>query len=107
MNFCSNCGSRLINKQSVLLCPKCKQTDSSHEHISIGNRIRKRASRLNLVILDKKDRNLKALPTVNTQCPKCSGKTAETWTVAFGSEDNFQATYFRCVSCGHTTRQLD
>lgn len=89
------------------LYPKCKQTDSSHERASIGNRVRKRASRLNLIILDKKDQNLKSLPTVNAQCPKCSGKIAETWTVTFGSEDNFQATYFRCLSCGHTVRQID
>ena len=107
MNFCSNCGSRLITKKTVLVCPKCKQTDKSHEHSSVGNGIRKKESGLNFVVLDTKERNLKSLPTVEIQCPKCSGKIAETWTVAFCSEDNFQATYFRCVSCGHTVRQID
>jgi len=107
MNFLLKLWFKTNKQTNVFLCPKCKQTGSSHERASIGNRVRKRASRLNLIILDKKDQNLKSLPTVNAQCPKCSGKIAETWTVTFGSEDNFQATYFRCLSCGHTVRQID
>lgn len=60
-----------------------------------------------IIVIDKKLQKLKTLPTVDSECFKCKGKKAETWTLDLGSEDNSQAIFFRCTSCGYTWRETD
>ena len=67
----------------------------------------KRDSLENIVVLDKKAMKLRTLPQVDFNCIKCKEKIAETWTLDLGSEDNSQATFFRCISCGHTLRETE
>lgn len=60
-----------------------------------------------IAVIDSQVQKLRTLPSVNASCPKCEGKKAETWSMAFGSEDNSQATFYRCVSCEHTWRETE
>ena len=115
MHFCSICGTRLITKTRCKIafhCPKCKKNfDCSGEKI-----LKERSNVLSetrgdfpegIVVLDKNVQKLRTLPTVDSECIKCKGKKAETWKLDLGSEDNSQAIFFRCVSCGHTWRETE
>ncbi len=116
MDFCSNCGSRLTydsHGKKKLYCLKCKKKfETSDEKKEKGSSIVQSKSvnahdDKGIVILDKKTLKLRTLPRVDADCYKCNGKKAETWALNLGSEDNSQAIFFRCVSCGHTWRQTE
>jgi DNA-directed RNA polymerase subunit M/transcription elongation factor TFIIS len=115
MQFCPICGTRLITKtrgKTVSHCPKCKKKfDCSEEKILKEKTKDSSQTRSDfpkgIVVIDKKVQKLRTLPTVDSECIKCKGKKAETWTLDLGSEDNSQAIFFRCISCGHTSRQTE
>jgi len=115
MEFCSTCGTRLINNprgKLQLYCLKCKKKfETSGENMSndksTGLTKSKKTDNQGIVVLDKKTLKLRTLPRVDAECYKCNGKKAETWALNIGSEDNSQATFFRCISCGHTWRQTE
>ncbi len=115
MEFCSNCGTRLVYKsrdKSALYCSKCrKKSESSGEKLRKGSFSKPSQSRSDcadgIVVLDRKVLKLRTRPRVDSDCVKCNGKKAETWTLDLGSEDHSQAIFFRCVSCGHTWRETE
>ena len=115
MDFCSICGTRLTydsTGKKKLYCQKCKKKfetlNEKKEQDSIADQSKsKKINGNGIVILDKKTLKLRTLPRVDADCYKCNCKKAETWTLNLGSEDNSQATFFRCVSCGHTWRQTE
>jgi DNA-directed RNA polymerase subunit M len=115
MEFCSNCGKRLVYKpkgKMTLYCIKCRKKVEASRKKVIDKKISKIPNSKNdksdsIVVLDKKSLKLRTLPTVDCECFKCKGKKAETWTLDLGSEDNSQATFFRCTSCSHTWRETD
>lgn len=115
MDFCSICGTRLTydsRGKKKLYCLRCKKKfESSVEgegKESVTNQFKsKKIDDKGIVILDKKTLKLRTLPRVDADCYKCNCKKAETWALNMGSEDNSQAIFFRCVSCGHTWRQTE
>ena len=114
MEFCSSCGKLLIYKPKCKLtfyCSKCKKKiESSGKELVNGERnfsSQKCDHTEGIIVIDKKLQKLRTLPLVNSDCIKCKGKKAETWTLTMGSEDNSQATFYRCVSCGYTWREID
>ena len=81
MEFCPNCGMLLTYKTSkelVLICRKCKYETK----ISTIKKERKIEKKSKVVVIDKKMKKLKTLPTVDTVCPKCEGKLVLTVTKA-------------------------
>ena len=115
MEFCSSCGARLILKSKgklTLYCSKCKKKFEPSEKnlmkdIENNSSYPKNDHTEAIIVIDKKLQKLKTLPTVDSECVKCKGKKAETWTLDLGSEDNSQAIFFRCTSCGYTWRETD
>lgn len=115
MDFCSTCGTRLTydsHGKKKLYCLKCKKKfESSVGEVgkeSVADQLKsKKSDDKGIVILDKKTLKLRTLPRVDADCYKCNCKKAETWALNMGSEDNSQAIFFRCVSCGHTWRQTE
>ena len=112
MNFCAKCGKRLVphaGEKKVMFCSKCKlkiENLDTIEKDKIKSKLlrSKNDHKEGVVVLDKKVTKLKTLPTVDILCEKCNSKKAETWKVDLGSEDNSQAIFYRCLSCGHTWR---
>ena len=115
MDFCSNCGTRLTydsRGKKKIYCQKCKKKhETSEEEMGKESSTEQPKSKdvdhKGIVILDKKTLKLRTLPRVDADCYKCNCKKAETWALNLGSEDNSQAIFFRCVSCGHTWRQTE
>ena len=108
MEFCPKCGTRLIYKSKSkvsLYCAKCKsKSDFSGTKFLKEKTVTTKRFDTGIAVVDRQIQKLRTLPIVNSLCQKCEGKKAETWSIAFGSEDNSQATFFRCISCGHTWR---
>lgn len=107
MEFCPRCGSRLIcdvSGKKPTHCSKCKYVEKTSKTECIPKKIEKESG---LLIIDKKMKKMKTFPTVTVECPKCGGKKAEVWTMTMGSQEKSDATFFRCLSCGHTRREND
>lgn len=111
MDFCPTCGKRLIYKRrskGFLYCPKCGYQSAPIEaNFSMVRSGAVKASNFNVAILDREMIDLRTLPTVGAYCEKCGQSKAETWTVAVGSIGLSSITFYRCVSCGHTWREID
>ena len=107
MEFCPKCGSRLIHEVSGKKpphCSKCKYVSKTSVTKSPPNKSEKEEG---LVIIDKDFLKMKTFPTVKVICPKCGGKTAETWSMNMGSGEKSDVTFYRCTSCRHTRRESD
>ena len=109
MEFCPRCGTRLIHKFRInvsLYCRICGYERSSKGYLQ-QLKFNSAPSNSGIAILDKKALNLRTLQTIRNNCPICGGKKAETWTVMVGSEGASSVTFFRCLSCGHTRREIE
>lgn len=108
MEFCPRCGTRLIyqsRSRVSLCCPKCGYKSELHEgEFSKGMSSVERPP--SIAVVDRDTLNLKTISTVRAYCEKCGENKAETWTMAAGSEGISTIIFYRCVSCGHTWREI-
>jgi len=111
MEFCPSCGTRLICKPQSKVrfyCTKCgRKSEFSGIKFLKEKSMNTKLFDSGIAVIDSQVQKLRTLPSVNASCPKCEGKKAETWSMAFGSEDNSQVTFFRCTSCRHTWRETE
>jgi DNA-directed RNA polymerase subunit M len=103
MKFCSNCGTALKPEpqRKVLVCPKCKAEEPMEEEIVIS---RNNDDDDKIVVIGRKERNLRTLPQTRIKCPKCGNTTATWWMVQTRSIDESATQFFRCTKCSHTWR---
>ena len=107
MEFCPKCNSRLIfdtSDKKSSHCSKCKYVSKNSVTKSPPDKSEKDEG---LIIIDKNFLKMKTFPTTKVECPKCKGKTAEFWSMTMGSNENSDATFYRCTSCRHTRRESD
>jgi len=112
MEFCSECGSRLVPKKVssgkqeliMLVCTKChfKKQDSAAAHFN-GKLFEHSPKQLVAVI--GKEEQLSTLPTLQISCPRCGNNTANVWQVQTRGTDESSTQFFRCVECGYTYRE--
>ena len=111
MMFCPKCGAKMVLRQVktgkerkvVLVCPNCGYTMTKERErrvLQVGKR-EVEAIR----VLDSKIANLKTMPTVEIECPKCGNNKAYWWIVQTRSGDEPPTIFYRCTKCGHTWRQ--
>jgi DNA-directed RNA polymerase subunit M/transcription elongation factor TFIIS len=60
-----------------------------------------------ITILDRATSNLRTTTIVNVRCQNCESNQSETWTLIVGSNGISRITFYRCVSCQHTWREID
>ena len=103
MKFCSKCGTvlKLNPEKKVLVCPKCKAEEKMEEAIVYE---RNNEAKEKIVVLGRKERNLRTLPQTKAKCPKCENTKAYWWMVQTRSIDESATQFFRCTKCGHTWR---
>jgi DNA-directed RNA polymerase subunit M len=82
---CSNCGAEEPMEDEIIIPRTNKDNDK-------------------IVVIGKKERNLKTLPQTKVKCPKCDNTTAYWWMVQTRSIDESATQFFRCTKCGHTWR---
>ena len=88
-------------KQSFL-CPKCGAEDPLDDSIvySKGG-----AEKDKVVVIGKKEMNLRTTPQAKIICPKCENNTAYWWLVQTRGMDESSTQFYRCTKCGHTWRE--
>ena len=103
MKFCSECNTVLTldAKKKLLVCSKCGHEEPSEAPILV---IRNTEEKDKIVVIGKKERELRTLPQTKIKCPKCENLMAEWWMVQTRSIDESATQFFRCTKCGHTWR---
>ncbi|HUS78261.1 MAG TPA: transcription factor S [Patescibacteria group bacterium] len=103
MKFCDKCGTvlKLDPVKKILVCPKCGTEEPAEVDIEV---IRNTENKDKIVVIGKKERELRTLPQTKAKCPKCDNLTAEWWMVQTRSIDESATQFFRCTKCGHTWR---
>ena len=114
MEFCSDCGSRLVpkkvnsGKQAVLMlvCTKCqyKKRDLVEDVTSTG-KIIEHSPKQFVAVIGKEEQKLSTLPTVRIECPRCGNKTANVWQVQTRGSDESSTQFLRCTECNYTFRE--
>ncbi|MCZ2845578.1 MAG: RPA12/RPB9/RPC11 RNA polymerase family protein [Candidatus Bathyarchaeota archaeon] len=111
MDFCPECKTKMIplkKKQArtvtlILSCPKCgnekKYTRPNSPIIKVRNHPPEK-----LVIIGKKEQQLKTTPRFIIECPKCGNKRAYGWIVHLGSLEQSSTQFYRCTKCNYTFR---
>lgn len=113
MEFCSECGSRLVPKKSasgkqeliMLVCTKChfKKQDQNADPRFNGRVIEHDPKQFVAVI--GKAEQLSTLPTLQIACPRCGNNQANVWQVQTRGLDESSTQFFRCIECGYTYRE--
>ncbi len=111
MDFCPTCGRKLVlrfRSKGALYCPKCNTKKEIPDDYFLENWHNDLTPPdAAVVVLDNGAMQLLTLPTEEAFCEKCGSHRAETWNVAYGSENIGSITYHRCVSCGNTWRNTE
>jgi DNA-directed RNA polymerase subunit M len=114
MEFCLNCGSRLIPRKSKasesyeikLVCPKCgykKEVGKTIEPTLF--RAFQHSPQQLVAIIGREAAQLRTLPTINVECPNCGNNKAYVWLVQTRGSDESSTQFMRCTRCNHTYRE--
>jgi DNA-directed RNA polymerase subunit M len=110
MEFCSNCGTRLVKerkkdeKVALLICPKCGQKKPVQTSVNTPI-LSKPISEEQIIVIGKKEQKLQTLPTVTIECPKCNNTSAYVWQVQTRGADESSTLFHRCTKCNYTFRE--
>ncbi|UCD45793.1 MAG: transcription factor S [Candidatus Bathyarchaeota archaeon] len=103
MKFCTNCGTvlKLDPEKKLLTCSKCGTEEPAEDDIVMT---RNKEEQDKIVVLGKKERNLRTTPQTKAKCPKCGNTMAYWWMVQTRGIDESATQFFRCTKCAHTWR---
>jgi DNA-directed RNA polymerase subunit M len=111
MEFCPDCGSRLVPKKTEALvsmvCSKCgyvkKDLERTNESKASGKVI-KHTLQQQVTVIAKEDQ-VNTMPTMRMECPKCGNMLVYVWQVQTRGGDEASTQFFRCTKCNHTFRE--
>lgn len=113
MEFCNECGSRLVpkkvasgNQQLVMLvCTKCHfKKQEPDQYVKVNGKMIEHSPKQFVAVIGKEEQ-LSTLPTLQIECPKCGNNVANVWQVQTRWSDESSTQFFRCVNCGYTFRE--
>jgi DNA-directed RNA polymerase subunit M len=113
MEFCPNCGMRLIlteksNEEetiSIMVCSKCNYTKHIGLEESTKNKTKQKVQET-ITVIDEELSKIRTMPTTKILCPKCSNNEAYWWMVQTRGADESPTQFFRCTNCNHTWREM-
>jgi len=100
MEFCSKCGSVLIEKNREFRCLRCNHKSKSKIKIEASEKIKKSPG---IGVITDKDTDV--FPVTNANCIKCGNKEAYFWTSQTRAGDEAETKFFRCTKCKYTWRE--
>jgi len=88
MDFCLNCGTRLVSKPSEegikdglhMVCPKCGYKKQGKQKLTVAPKSIKRFFKPSITVISK-EHQIRTLPTTDKACPKCGNNLAFYWQV--------------------------
>jgi DNA-directed RNA polymerase subunit M len=91
----------MLPQGSKLVCSKCKDEKEilNREEFKLIQE-NKRARKLLIV-----DEEIRTLPTIRAECPKCGNMLAEWWLLQTRRADESETRFFRCTKCRFTWRE--
>jgi len=103
MKFCSECGTvlKIDRDKQCLVCPKCGSQEPLEEGITYS---KTGSEEDKIVVIGRRERNLRTTPQAKMACPKCSNDKAYWWMVQTRGIDESATQFYRCTKCGHTWR---
>ena len=113
MEFCAECGSRLVPKKInsgkqallMLVCTKCEfKKQELNNKVMVSSRIIEHNPKQFVAVIGKEEQ-LSILPTLHIDCPRCENNTANVWQVQTRGLDESSTQFFRCLRCGFTFRE--
>jgi len=110
MEFCPNCGSRLVPTRSEgkvsLACPKCGYVKPNVEEAETkaSGKVIKHTLQQQVTVVGKEDQ-VDTMPTMRMECPKCGNMLVYVWQVQTRGGDEASTQFFRCTKCNHTFRE--
>ena len=104
MKFCSECGTmcEVDHKKKCYVCPKCGAEEPMEDQPLEIPRETKEAEKI--VVIGKKEQNIRTTPQVKANCPKCDNDKAYWWMVQTRGIDESSTQFYRCTKCGYTWR---
>lgn len=107
MLFCSECGSILTpkedGKKSIMVCENCGFKSQEKEDILIYEKVH---SDKKLEVVNEKE-DVKVMPKIKQDCPKCNNKMAYFWTVQTRAGDEAETKFFQCTKCDYRWREYE
>jgi DNA-directed RNA polymerase subunit M len=91
----------LDHKKRCYVCPKCGAEQPMTEGIKIEREARGDDK---IVVIGKKEQNLRTTPQVKAECLKCGNDKAYWWMVQTRGIDESSTQFYRCTKCGYTWR---
>jgi transcription factor S len=89
------------HKRRCYVCPKCGAEQPMTEEMKI-ERATKETDKI--VVIGKKEQNLRTTPQVKAECPKCGNDKAYWWMVQTRGIDESSTQFYRCTKCSYTWR---
>jgi len=105
MLFCKKCGNILVphEKKKKLVCRSCGSKEkASGKGISLKEKV-KPTEAVEVV----EQTNMKVLPKIEEECPKCHHPQAYFWTVQTRASDEAETRFFECIKCHNRWRKYD
>jgi len=90
------------HKKRCYVCPKCGAEEPMEDQRLEIPRESKEADKI--VVIGKKEQNIRTTPQVKTNCPKCGNDKAYWWMVQTRGIDESSTQFYRCTKCGYTWR---
>jgi transcription factor S len=107
MMFCPKCGSILMPKKegnkTVSSC-SCGYKSLDKDGGKISETVTDKGSKIEVV--DSED-DLKAMPKMKVECPKCHHHEAVFWEVQTRAADEPATKFMKCIKCKHTWRDYN
>ncbi len=91
----------LDHKKRCYICPKCGDEQPMTEEIKIEREVKGEDK---IVVIGKKEQNLRTTAQVKAECPKCGNDKASCWQVQTRGIDESATQFYRCTKCGYTWR---
>ena len=112
MDFCPDCGSRLVPKKSetgvCMACAKCgyvKGKKESKTEAKLGGKVIRHTLQQQVTVIGQEDQKMNTMPTMRMECPKCGNMLVYVWQVQTRGGDEASTQFFRCTKCSHTFRE--
>jgi len=102
--FCPKCGSILMPKREgkkvVTKCP-CGYKSDEDCATTINENVKKDDSKVEVV---DTEHDLKSMPKMKAECPKCHNTEAAFWEVQTRAADEPATKFMKCTKCRHIWR---